>query len=150
MRKILAILALSLVFYSSYAQKADGSITGKLIDTASKQPISDATVSLLQAKDSSLVTFTLTNKQGLFEIKGLAAGNYRLIITHQVYTEIKKSVSLTEDKKQVNVGEINPVKDVKTLEGVVVTNEAPIVVKNDTIQFNASGFRTQPNAQRKT
>lgn len=146
MRKILAILALSLVFYSSYAQKADGSITGKLIDTASKQPISDATVSLLQAKDSSLVTFTLTNKQGLFEIKGLAAGNYRLIITHQVYTEIKKSVSLTEDKKQVNVGEINPVKDVKTLEGVVVTNEAPIVVKNDTIQFNASGFRTQPNA----
>lgn len=146
MRKILAILALSLVCYCSYAQKADGSITGKLVDTAGKQPISDATVSLLQAKDSSLVTFTLTNKQGLFEIKGLAAGNYRLIITHQVYTEIKKNVSLTEDKKQLNVGEINPAKDVKTLEGVVVTNEAPIVVKNDTIQFNASGFRTQPNA----
>jgi len=146
MRKILALLALSFGFYSSYAQKADGSITGKLVDTASKQPISDATVSLVQAKDSSLVTFTLTNKQGLFEIKGLAVGNYRLIITHQVYMEIKKNVSITDDKKQVNVGEITPAKDFKTLEGVVVTNEAPIVVKNDTIQFNASGFKTPPNA----
>lgn len=146
MRKILTLLALSLCFCGAYAQKADGSITGKLVDTATKQPISDATVSLVQAKDSSLVTFTLSNKQGLFEIKGLAVGNYRLIITHQVYNEIKKNVSLTEEKKQVNVGEINPAQDFKTLGGVVVTNEAPIVVKNDTVQFNASGFRTQPNA----
>ena len=29
---------------------------------------------------------------------------------------------------------------------MTVTNEAPISVKNDTVQFNASGFKTQPNA----
>lgn len=146
MRKILALLALSLCFAGAYAQKADGSITGKLMDTTNKKPIADATVSLLNAKDSSLVTFTLSNKQGQFDIKGLAAGNYRLIITHQEYTEIKRSISITDDKKQVNVGEIATTNNVKEMTGVVVTNEAPIVVKNDTIQFNASGFRTQPNA----
>ncbi|RYG42618.1 MAG: carboxypeptidase regulatory-like domain-containing protein, partial [Chitinophagaceae bacterium] len=146
MRKFLALLTLSLCFYAGYAQKADGSITGKLVDTSGKQPISDATISLVQAKDSSLVTFTLSNKQGLFEIKGLTVGNYRLIITHQAYSEMRKNVSLTEEKKQLNIGELNPGKDFKTLEGVVVTNEAPIVVKNDTVQFNASGFKTQPNA----
>lgn len=146
MRKLLALLTLSLCFAGAYAQKADGSITGKLMDTTNKKPIADATVSLLNAKDSSLVTFTLSNKQGQFDIKGLAAGNYRLIITHQEYTEIKKTVSITEEKKQLNIGEIATTNNVRELTGVVVTNEAPIVVKNDTIQFNASGFRTQPNA----
>ena len=55
------------------AQKADGSIKGKLMDTAAKQPIADATVSVFNAKDSSLATFTLSNKQGAFEVKGLAS-----------------------------------------------------------------------------
>lgn len=32
------------------------------------------------------------------------------------------------------------------MEGVVITTESPIVVKNDTVQFNASGFKTIPNA----
>ncbi|PZR26799.1 MAG: hypothetical protein DI535_13230 [Citrobacter freundii] len=146
MRKFLALLTLSLCFAGAYAQKADGSITGKLMDTTNKKPVADATVSLLNAKDSSLVTFTLSNKQGQFEIKGLAAGNYRLVITHQEYTEIKKTLSLTEEKKQLNIGEIATSNNVRELAGVVVTNEAPIVVKNDTIQFNANGFRTQPNA----
>ena len=41
---------------------------------------------------------------------------------------------------------MTPQKDFKTLAGVTVTNEAPIVVKGDTVQFNASGFKTQPNA----
>lgn len=98
MRKILFLLTLSFGFYASNAQKADGSITGKLIDSAASQPISDATVSLVQAKDSSLVTFTLSNKQGVFEIKGLLPGDYRLIITHLMYAETRKPVSLTEEK----------------------------------------------------
>src|SRR6218665_1367298 len=146
MRKLLALLTLSLCFFGAYAQKADGSITGKLMDTTNKKPIADATISLLSTKDSSLVTFTLSNKQGQFDIKGLTTGNYRLVITHQEYTEIKKTVSITEEKKQVDVGEVATANNVKEMAGVVVTNEAPIVVKNDTIQFNASGFRTQPNA----
>lgn len=146
MRKLFTLLTLLLFVLAAHAQKADGIIRGKLVDTAAKQPISDATVSLLQARDSSLVTFTLTDKQGAFEIKGLSTGNYRLVISHQAYMEIKKPVAISDDKKIMDLGQISPSKDFKTLGGVVVTNEAPIVVKNDTVQFNASGFKTQPNA----
>lgn len=146
MRKFFAAFLLGLLFSAAHAQKADGIIKGKLVDTSGRQPIADATISVLQARDSSLVTFTLSNKQGTFEIKGLAVGDYRLIITHQAYLELKRLVTVTTDKKQIDMGEINPAKDYKTLSGVTVTNEAPIVVKNDTVQFNASGFKTQPNA----
>ncbi|MBL0274408.1 MAG: TonB-dependent receptor family protein [Chitinophagaceae bacterium] len=37
-------------------------------------------------------------------------------------------------------------KEYKTLEGVVVTNDAPVQIKNDTIQFRADAFKTKPNA----
>lgn len=146
MKKILILLTLAVICITSQAQKAEGIIRGKLIDTTAKQPVSDATVTLLMARDSSLVTFTLTNKQGAFEIKGLANGNYRLLVTHEAFLETKKNVSITDDKKIIDLGEITPANNFKTLGGVVVTNEAPIVVKNDTVQFNASGFKTQPNA----
>jgi len=146
MRKLPLLFILALLFSVAHAQKADGIIKGKLVDTSGKQPIIDATISVLQAKDSALVTFTLSNKTGAFEVKGLAAGDYRLIITHQAFLEWKKLVSVTVDQKLVDIGEINPSKDYKTLGGVTVVSEAPIVVKNDTIQFNASGFKTQPNA----
>ena len=80
MRRFLPFFVLGLLFYTAHAQKADGIIKGKLVDTSGKQPIVDATISVLQAKDSSLVTFTLSNKQGAFDVRGLTAGDYRLTL----------------------------------------------------------------------
>lgn len=147
MKNIFSLSAFFLVFlFSASAQKADGVIRGKLMDTTAKQPIADATVSVLNAKDSSLATFTLSNKQGAFEVKGLALGNYRLIISSKGYTEFKQNISLTETNKTVEFSTLALEKDYKTLTGVTVTSETPIQVKNDTVQFNTSGFKTQPNA----
>ncbi len=147
MRKVFVLIVFALLASGTVmAQKADGSIKGKLVDTASKQAIADATISLLNPKDSSLVTFTISTKQGVFEIKGLMPGNYQLVFSHQAYLLFKKNIAITADKKQIDLGDLTPQKDYKTLGGVTVTNEAPIVVKGDTVQFNASGFKTAPNA----
>jgi len=144
------IITLSLVFFAIItgiqAQKADGGIKGKLVDTTAKQPIADATISVLNATDSSLATFTLSNKQGVFEVKGLVAGDYRVIITSKGYEEIRKKVTVSATEKLIDLGSLSVQKDFKMLEGVTITTESPIQVKNDTIQFNTSGFKTQPNA----
>src|SRR6478672_11548724 len=96
MRKIFTLLVFTIsLFTTAIAQKTDGSIKGKLVDTTAKQPISNATVSIVDAKDSSLATFTLSNKQGAFEVKGLSDGDYRVIITSQGFVELKKNVSIT-------------------------------------------------------
>ena len=60
--------------------------------------------------------------------------------------EFKKTVSITATQKLIDFGNLSIEKDYKTLEGVVITSESPIVIKNDTVQFNASGFKTLPNA----
>src|SRR5204863_1565052 len=118
----------------------------KLTDTAAKQPIPNATISVLNAKDSSLATFTLSNKQGGFEVKGLLEGDYRVVISSQGFMETKQNVSITATTRSIDLGSLAIQKDYKTLEGVTITSESPIQVKNDTVQFNASGFKTLPNA----
>ncbi|MFI5133518.1 MAG: carboxypeptidase regulatory-like domain-containing protein [Chitinophagales bacterium] len=147
MKKTLLLFVITL-FFSAFAraQKADGSIKGKLVDTAAKQSLSDATVSVLNAKDSSLTTFTLSNKQGAFEIKGLEAGTYHLLVTYQGYVTLKKFVSITATSKLIDLGEVKMQKDYKMLGEVVVTSEAPVEIKEDTVQFNTSAFKTKPNA----
>src|SRR5215831_10547734 len=130
MRKILMLFMAGLLSLASLkAQKADGSITGKLTDTAAKQPLSGATVSLLNAKDSSLVTFTLTNKQGVFEIKGLEAGDYQLVISFQGYQTIKKKTAISATDKLIDLHDVSVQKDYKTLGEVVINNDAPVIIK---------------------
>jgi hypothetical protein len=43
---------------------------------------------------SSLATFTLSNKQGVFEVKGLEEGQYQLVISHQGYEAYKNHSAL--------------------------------------------------------
>ena len=129
-----------------FAQRADGSIKGKLIDSTAKQPVADATVSVISARDSSLASFSLSSKLGTFEIKNLLPGDYKLVISSKGLQEIRQSFSITADNKSIDLGALTLNKDYKMLEGVIITSESPIVVKNDTVQFNASGFKTIPNA----
>ena len=147
MRKFaLFVLVAALISTSSHAQKPQAQIRGKLIDTVSKQPIQDATISLMNATDSSLVTFTLTNKEGHFEFRGLNEGNYLLHISHPLFLSQQKNLNVQSPDSKLDVGELHPTRDYKTLGEVVVTNQAPIEIRGDTVQFNASAFKTKPNA----
>lgn len=145
MRKtILLILILSISYFTG--AQVNGLVKGKLVDTAAKQSLSEATVSLIMAKDSSLVSFTLSDKKGVFEIKNLDAGDYLLIVSFTGYENFKKAFSLSALNKEIDLGEMIMQKEYKTLQGVVVSDEAPVRVKGDTIFFKASAFKTKPNA----
>jgi Carboxypeptidase regulatory-like domain len=104
------IFTLSILFFvliiTAQAQKFDGSIKGKLTDTLAKLPVPDATISVLNAKDSSLVTFTLSTKLGAFEVKGLGEGDYRLVISSKGFVEFKKTVSITATEKTIDLGSL--------------------------------------------
>ncbi len=145
MRLIFSLFAL--VFSLSVtAQRTDGSIRGRILDSVSNQPVAGATVSLLQAVDSSLVTFTVSNKNGQFEFKGIAAGNYKVVVAHQSLEPLRRAVSITTENPAVDLVDIKGSPAVKTLTGVVINTEAPVQIKGDTVQFKADAFKTRPNA----
>lgn len=146
MRSIYFLLLAICITISSAAQK-NGSVKGVAFDTISKQAVSAATVTVLERKDSSLVTFTMTGSDGRFELKGLANGDYRLLITHVNYHNSNKYFSISEAIKNTDLGNVVMNDKAKVLEEVVLANEAPpVTLINDTIQYNAGSFKTQPNA----
>ena len=147
MKKILTILAGFFAFSAAVmAQNSDGAVKGKLVDTSAKQALSEATVSVINTKDSSLVSYTLTNKQGVFEIKDLEPGDYRISISFQGYQPVKKNFSITAVSRLVDLGDIRMEKEYKALGEVIVTDDAPIKIKQDTVEFKADAFKTKPNA----
>uniref|UniRef100_UPI0012F79AA8 carboxypeptidase-like regulatory domain-containing protein n=1 Tax=Pedobacter borealis TaxID=475254 RepID=UPI0012F79AA8 len=57
---------------TTYAQQKNGSVKGMVIDTALKQQaIASATITILKRSDSSLVSFTITDAEGRFEMTGI-------------------------------------------------------------------------------
>jgi Outer membrane protein beta-barrel family/Carboxypeptidase regulatory-like domain len=146
MRKMLLLL-LSVCFTALLLAQKNGTVKGIAFDTISKQPVQGATVTVLDRKDSSLVSFTMTGNDGRFEVGGLANGDYRLMISHVNYHNSNKYFSVSENNKRADMGNLVLNDKTKILEEVVLANEAPpVTLLNDTIQYNAGSFKTQPNA----
>lgn len=140
---VLGLLALSL---SAVAQK-NGSVKGVAYDTLARQVVGSATISVLDKKDSSLVTFTMTDNSGLFELKGIPIGQYRLLISHVNYHNNNIFFTISDSSRNIDLGNISMSDKNKVLQEVVVTNEdPPITMINDTVQYNAGSFKTAPNA----
>ena len=63
---------------TSFSQSRPYSVTGKLLDAETKQPIEYASVAIFKLPDSTLVTGVSTNGQGVFTINNLGNGRYFL------------------------------------------------------------------------
>jgi hypothetical protein len=119
------------------------SIKGVVADSASA-PLEWAAVALLAAQDSSLVNFATTDAKGGFEIKGVGGGNYVVQISFVGYTTFSQAIDL---KEHLDLGSIVMEPQSNNLNEVLVTSDRiPVMVKKDTIEFNANSFKTQPNA----
>ncbi len=146
MRKIGLLLLITGWAAIAQAQK-NGIVKGVAFDTLAKQPVAMATITVLEKKDSSLVTFTMTDAQGRFELKGLSNGEYRLLITHVNYHSNNIPFTINDENKQKDFGNITMNDAAKVLGEVVVSNEAPpVTMVGDTVQYNAGSFRVKPNA----
>ena len=146
MRRICFLLCLLSFVITTQAQR-NGQVKGVAYDTLSKQAVANATITLLQKKDSSLISFTMTDNNGRFQINGIANGEYRLLITHVNYHNNNKQFKIEDNSKDADLGQIVMHDSKKVLEEVVVTGEAPpVTLINDTIQYNAGSFKVQPNS----
>jgi len=146
MRRFFTLLFI-VSFAGPLAAQKNGTVKGIAFDTLSKQQVGAATITVLERKDSSLVTFSMTGADGRFEIKGLANGDYRLLISHVNYHNINKYFSINDSLKNADLGTLVMNDKTKVLAEVVLENEAPpITLINDTIQYNAGSFKTAPNA----
>lgn len=148
MRQLLLILAfVTLWTHYTRAQAKHGQVKGLLTDKNTNQPLADASVALLYAKDSSIAASAFTDKKGAFNLEGLQMGAYKLYITFLGYQSSLQSVEITEARKIADLGAIPLQKTGVTLGEVEITEiKPPIRIKKDTLEFNAGSFKTRENA----
>ncbi|RNL55151.1 TonB-dependent receptor [Pedobacter jejuensis] len=148
MKKLFSILSLLLISTVIFAQK-NGSISGVLADSANhKTTLNYSTVSVYKVGDSVLTTYKLSDDKGVFKINNLLTGTkYRLVITAWQYGTYRKEIELTADKPTANLGTIYLSTKANDLNEVnIIAERPPVIVRKDTIEFNAESFKTLPSA----
>lgn len=149
MKNLFLLAILCLLSTALYAQSPPGltrfTLQGRAIDTSSV-PLPSSTVMLLSAKDSSLVNFTRTGDNGAFAFKNLKVGTYVLKVSFVgmiPYNQVIKPA--TEAVVDLGALKLKPITR-ELMEVVVRTAKAPLTIKGDTIEYNASSFKVPPGS----
>ncbi|NER14894.1 outer membrane beta-barrel protein [Leptobacterium flavescens] len=143
MRSILFAFFLSLSLLS-YSQEYK--ITGAIADKANNQPLEAATIYAETIKDSTLISYTITNQKGLFELEfKTGEKTVNLFISFNGFSTIRKQLDL--DKNDIDLQTILLEQRAVELSGVDLVGErSPITIKKDTLEFNADSFKARPDA----
>ena len=142
---ILATLLLGTLLVGFQANAQNISIEGTIMDSVLKKTLTSATVSLANAKDSSLINFTRANEDGFFQFKNIVPGKYLLSVSYVGYQPLWLGLKMGTTNK-LSLGNIY-LTDASQINTVTVTaRRPPVVINGDSIEFNSENFKTVPNA----
>ena len=144
--KIIVGLIVTILLSNSYISNAQNiTIEGTVMDSTIKKPLNYATISLANAKDSSLISFTRANDAGFFQIKNVPSGKFLISISYVGYQHAWIAVK-AGTTAVLSLGNIY-LQNTATMSSVTVTaRRPPVVINGDSIEFNSENFKTQPNA----
>lgn len=145
--KYLYILLLSVISLSAVAQTAakgsKGYIQGTVYDENTKESIPFATVRLMNAKDSTELQAVATNDKGKFRLSA-TAGDYLLEISFIGYKTFLQNFNTSAKEPDYSFGDIFMQENTVELGAAVIEAQVPdIVVKGDTIEYNATAYSSQ-------
>lgn len=143
MKKLCLIVVAILGFFSSsIAQSGFGSIAGKIIDDGNKKPIAYAKV--IATLNGIQKGTALSDDEGDFELKGLAAGTYDIKIIYSGYPETTfEDIQVLGDKiKNVTVAIKKSTE--KILGPIKVRAQKSLIDADDPTQNNIGGLNKKP------
>jgi hypothetical protein len=143
MKKLSLVFALLFACFT-FSQEKTFKITGTLIAEDSNLPIESATVYLERIKDSSIVSYTISDKNGFFKIEGRTFDErLNFLASYVGYGVYKKEIDVTKDV--IDLKTISMQLD-NQLNEVLIKSTAPITIKKDTLEFNVKSFKTKKDA----
>ena len=152
---------LILLFLSSLAARAQvfimndnamqerlGEIKATVVDSLTNEPVPFASVYVIPSKDTTITNFTLTDAKGEAKLDEVPFGSYVFHVEMMGYKPFVKERYFRD--RQVDMGTIRLQVDQQFLQAATITDVGnPIVIKKDTVEFNASSFRVGANAMLK-
>lgn len=144
------LLYLFVALFISFTASAQDStfVKGYVVDTVYTTKLANASVSVLNAKDSTLVNFSRANSNAAFQVNKLTSGNYILLVTYPGYADYVERFAIDATKKEKDFGKVNLTLKARLLADVIIKGSAAAIkIKGDTTEFNASSFTIQPNSK---
>ncbi len=142
MKRLIFLLFLGLTSASWAQDKVQ--VQTYVQDTVGK-PLPYATISLLFPSDSTLAFFGIANNEGLVNIAQVLPGDYVLQASYLGFSNYQTAVSIAEQPQEQALPPIALKMKAVNLGGVEVQGvQTPILIKKDTVEYNASSFRSKP------
>ena len=132
-----------LSFCTSALAQSIYSVKLRLVDENNSQPVAFATASVTVKGEKSPLKYTLTDDKGYGTIAKLKKGTYILKAELMGYKTYSKEIVL---EKNMDLGDIKMAEDAEVLEAAKISDIGnPIIIKKDTVEYNASSFKTSDN-----
>ena len=136
-----AFALLMMISVPAFAQNSK--VTAKLKDSQTGEPVGFATVSLTRKGSTTVLKYSLSTDDGSVTFDGVRKGEYSIKAELMGYKPVTLDINVPE---QISLGEIKMHPDQEVLEAAQVSAVGnPIVIKKDTIEYNATSFKTTDN-----
>ena len=140
--KTFFVTVFALIAFSAYAQNSFN-VKVKFVDTNTNEGVAGATASLTVKGEEKPAKYSLTDENGAAEFTKVKKGTYIYKAEIMGYKTYEKEVVI---EKNLDLGTIKLEEDIEVLDAAKVTDVGnPIIVKKDTIEYNASSFKTSEN-----
>ncbi|HEY0058350.1 MAG TPA: carboxypeptidase-like regulatory domain-containing protein, partial [Flavisolibacter sp.] len=137
---VLMILAIN-----TSAEAQGFTVSGQLKDAEGTSFVQGATISLKSIRDTTIFFTSYSDTAGRFQFDAVLADSFRLTVSSVGFESLSQVVKV--EAADVALGLISLSRSSKELTGVTVTTTTPPATqKGDTVQFNASQFKVNPDA----
>ena len=142
MKRFSAGLVLMLLCtFSIFAQNKVITVSGRVVESDTKEPAAQATVQLLSLPDSAYAAGIASSNQGWFTLPKVKAGKYVLKVSYIGFRTKLVPVQLSANATDKKLGTITLDPDAVMLKEAVITAEAPpVTVKADTTEYSAAAY----------
>ena len=121
-------------------------VKGRIVDSQD-QPLIGATATLLALPDSSIVTGSMTDENGIFQFQNLKPRRYAVKASMTGMDAASYDFTVSDTTKLINLPTLKLYDTSTVLSELVVKGvKTAVVAKEDTLEFNADSFHTTDNA----
>lgn len=119
-------------------------VKASVVDSLSGEPVPFASVYVIPSKDTTITNFTLSDANGEAVLDEVPFGSYSFHVEMMGYKPFVKERYFRE--REEDMGTIRLQQDEHFLQAATITDVGnPMVIKQDTVEFNASSFRVGAN-----
>ncbi|MBO7552136.1 MAG: carboxypeptidase regulatory-like domain-containing protein, partial [Fibrobacter sp.] len=137
-----------IIYNENVSQARMGEIKATVVDSLTNEPVPFASVYVIPSKDTTITNFTLSDAKGEAKLDEVPFGSYVFHVEMMGYKPFVKERYFRD--QQVDMGTIRMQVDQLFLQAATITDVGnPIIIKKDTVEFNASSFRVGANAMLK-